>query len=287
MKYKILLFISWITTVSCQNFGVLKVTQSLPNNLQEISGITIAKDSSIIWAVNDSGNKAIVYGYHPGSNSIKKTISITNGLNTDWEDITTDGEKRLFIGDFGNNQNYRKDLVIYAVTIPDTLYNSKTNALKTTFNLEDQEKFPPKKKDRNFDIEAFIYSDGFFYLFTRNRSSKFDGTTKMYRLPSQPGQFTAKLMDTFKTCKDYDDCQVTGAGLDRVNKKLALLSYNKVWIFSEYENNEFFSGGVEEIKLKHSSQKESITFKDSNTLYIADEQNGSEGGNLYTLTLNQ
>jgi hypothetical protein len=265
----------------------LTITQSLPNTFQEISGISVAEDRSIIWAVNDSGNKPIIYGYHPGSNSIKKTITISNGDNKDWEDLTTDGKSTLYIGDFGNNRNDRKDLVIYTVKVPDSLLNVKVNALKTTFNLEDQENFPPKKKNRNFDIEAFIYSDGFFYLFTRNRSSKFDGTTKMYRLPSQPGQFTAELMDTFKTCKDHNDCQVTGASLDRVNKKLALLSYNKVWIFSEFENNEFFSGRIEEIELKHSSQKESIAFKDANTLYIADEQNGYKGGNLYTLTLNQ
>ena len=285
MKLILLLFISSITTISCQNYGSLSITQSLPSGLKEISGITIARDSSIVWAINDSGNEAVVYGYHPGSNSIKKTISITNGFNKDWEDLTTDGENTLYIGDFGNNRNYRKDLLIYTVTIPDSLPISKTDALKTTFVLEDQEKFPPKKKHRNFDIEAFVYSEGFFYLFTRNRSSKFDGTTKMYRLPAKPGQYTAKLIDSFKTCKDYDDCQVTGASLDRVNGKLALLSYNKVWIFSEYEKDDFFSATIEEIKLNHTSQKESITFKNSNTLYIADERTGLKGGNLYTLSL--
>lgn len=285
MKLILLLLIGTMTTVSCQNFGSLTITHSLPESLEEISGITLASDSSMIWAINDSGNKALIYGYQPGSNSIVRTIAITNGDNKDWEDIATDGEKTLFIGDFGNNQNYRKDLVIYSVTIPDSLPHAKTEALKTTFTLEDQEKFPPKKKHRNFDIEAFVYSDGFFYLFTRNRSSKFDGTTKMYRLPAKSGHYKAKLIDTFQTCKDYDDCQVTGASLDRSNRQLALLSYNKVWIFSDYENDEFFSATVEEIKLKHRSQKESITFKDSNTLYIADERNGSEGGNLYILRL--
>ncbi|MBT8263236.1 MAG: hypothetical protein KJO05_10465 [Bacteroidia bacterium] len=285
MKYLLLLFLGTLTTSSCQDYGSLSFTHSLPKTLKEISGITIARDSSLIWAVNDSGNKAIIYGYQPGSNSIVKTISVDNGFNRDWEDITTDGESTLYVGDFGNNQNYRKDLVIYTVTIPDSIAHSKVDASKTTFELEDQKKFPPKKKHRNFDIEAFVYSEGLFYLFTRNRSSKFDGTTKMYRLPAQPGHYTAKLIDTFQTCKDYDDCQVTGASLDRQNGKLALLSYNKVWIFSEYENDEFFSATVEEIKLKHTSQKESITFKGSNTLFIADERSHMQGGNLYILRL--
>jgi hypothetical protein len=177
--------------------------------------------------------------------------------------------------------------VIYTVSVPDSLKYFKLKALKTTFTLEDQTEFPAKKKNRNFDIEAFVYADEFFYLFTRNRSSGFDGTTKMYRLPAKPGHYTAELMDSFKTCNDPDDCQVTGAALDRSGKKLALLGYNKVWIFSDYENDEFFSANVKEIKLKHRSQKESITFKNGNTLYIADELNGAEGGNLYSLTIDQ
>ena len=43
----------------------------------------------------------------------------------------------------------------------------------------------------------------------------------------------------------------------------------------------------EMISLGHHSQKESICFKNNETLYIADEQNGVEGGNLYEFTLNK
>ena len=284
--YKFLVIILlFATTVSCQNYGRLQLVHSLPNLLEEVSGFESLPNSPLLWAVNDSGNKATVYGYNPETNDIERTIKITNGSNVDWEDVTADSLGNIYIGDFGNNNNYRKDLVIYTIMVDKNQQTFKTEALRTTFTYEDQKKFPPKKKNRNFDAEAFFYKDGHFYLFTRNRSSHFDGTTKLYKLPATPGNHTAQLIGSFKTCNDHNDCQVTAASIDPSGKKIALLNYNKVWVFSEFENDDFFSGKVQEIKLKHSSQKESLSFKDSVTLYIADEQNGSEGGNLYTLSL--
>jgi sugar lactone lactonase YvrE len=35
--------------------------------------------------------------------------------NIDWEDITKDKDGNLYVGDFGNNDNERKDLCIYKI----------------------------------------------------------------------------------------------------------------------------------------------------------------------------
>jgi len=284
LKLTFLLFL-FVTTVTCQNHGKLSLVHSLPDSLEEISGFSSAEGSPLLWSVNDSGNEAIVYGYNPLTNKIERTIEITNGENEDWEDVTSDDEGNIYIGDFGNNRNKRKDQVIYQLSTRHELPKVAMEAIKISFQFEDQDKFPPKKKDRNFDVEAFVYLDGNFYLFTRNRSSKFDGTTKLYKLPAQPGHHRALLMDTFVTCKDDDDCQVTAAAIDRTHNRLVLLSYNKVWLFSNYPTDNFFKGSVRKIKLNHTSQKESISFRDQTSLYIADEENGSGGRNLYILYL--
>ena len=99
------------------------------------------------------------------------------------------------------------------------------------------------------------------------------------------GPQTAVLIDEFKTCSDRDDCQVTSAAIHEQTGKIALLSYNKVWILENYTEDHFFSGDVTKIKLEHSSQKESITFKDANTVYISEEASKNDLGNLYTLDL--
>ena len=283
---KLLFFILVIGfTASCQDFGKLQMVASLPGTLKEVSGIEIIDDSDLLWMINDSGNAPKIYGYHLTSKKIEKILTVTNAKNKDWEDLATDTRGNLFIGDFGNNISKRKNLTIYSIKKAASIVEDEVVAVKTSFHFEDQKKFPPKKKDRNFDVEAFIMINDHFYLFTRNRSSKFDGTTKLYKIPAKEGSFEAKLIGSFKTCTNWDSCQITSAAVDHLTGKIALLSSNKIWILSDYTNDDFFNGKIEKIKLEHYSQKESITFKNSNELFIADERSKHNGGHLYLLKL--
>ena len=283
-KLLIILLIT-VTTANCQDFGKLNIIASFPNHMKEVSGIDILADSNLIWMVEDAGNKPKLYGFDKATESLEKAITLANADNKDWEDLTSNGKSTIYIGDFGNNGNERKDLAIYTVKDVLRVSENETDATKTSFILEDQQKFPPKKKDRNYDIEAFFYLNNYFYLFTRNRSNDFDGTTKLYKLPAQEGNFTAELMDSFIVCDDKKDCEVTSAAIHPESGQIALLTYDKVFLFRNYQNDDFFGGKVREIKLGHLSQKEGITFKDAKTLYIADERNGSNGGNLYELKI--
>jgi len=282
MKNIVLLFLLITVTASCQDFGKLKIIESLPTSMDEISGIEKLESSPLLWMVNDKGNSSHLFGYNVSEKTIERNLNLESIKNNDWEDLATDGKNTLYIGDFGNNNNKRKKLAIYTVA---NVTEGETAIGTTTFHYEDQTEFPPKKKNRNFDAEAFIYMDDYFYVFTRNRSHPFDGTTKLYKVPAKLGDFEAKLIGSYKTCEDRSDCQITSATINHTTGTIALLSYNKIWLLSDYEGDAFFKGTVKKIKLNHKSQKESITFKDSNTLYIADERNGIEGGNLYELAL--
>ncbi|MFT7071401.1 hypothetical protein [Patiriisocius sp. Uisw_017] len=282
----LLLLTLMITTSSCsQDFGQLQIITSMPNDRVEISGIEKMHGNPYLWMIEDAGNNATVYTYNIQSKKMGPEYPITRAKNKDWEDITSDQNGNLYIGDFGNNEGKRKDLKIYKLS---GIASAKSNDSITSiieFKLEDQTKFPPKKKNLNVDIEGFFYHKNFLYLFTRNRSKNFDGTTKMYKLPATPGKHKAKLVGTYKTCKDHNDCQITAAAINEKSKTVALLSYNKVWIIRDYKKDNFLDGDITEIKLGHSSQKESVTFKDKNTLYIADERSGPDGGNLYELDI--
>jgi hypothetical protein len=284
MKILLLLLIP-IFTVNCQDFGKLNIIASLPNSMKEVSGIDVVEGSDLIWMVDDRGNSPTLYGFNKDTESFDRQITLTNANNEDWEDVTSDADGNLFIGDFGNNRNDRKDLTIYTVRNITSIMSNKAEVTQTRFYLEDQDKFPPKKKDRNFDIESFFYLNNHFYLFTRNRSKDFDGTTKLYKLPAKEGDFEAKLISSFKTCNDKKDCEVTSAAIHHKTGTVVLLTYDKVFIFTAYSGDSFFEGNVEKIKLDHYSQKESVTFKNENTLYIADERNDGFGGNLYELSI--
>lgn len=274
-----------LSVTTCQRSEKIIHIASLPISLGEVSGIENLPDSDIIWMINDSGNTNELIGYNRKKGSIDRTIKISNGINKDWEDLATDQAGTLYIGDFGNNRNDRKDLTIYTLKNVQNDEQNEKEALVTTFYYEDQKKFPPKKKDLNYDVEAFIYFNDHFYLFTRNRKSKFNGNTKLYRFPAKEGNFKAELIDQFKICDNKKGCQITSAAIHHKSGTIALLTYNSVWLLSNYSDDHFLNGDKIKIDLEHYSQKESITFKNEHTIYIADERSGMDGGNLYMLKL--
>jgi hypothetical protein len=49
-----------------------------------------------------------------------------------------------------------------------------------------------------YDVESFL-SLKIILSFTKNRSSKFDGTTSLYKVPNRAGFHQAKLLGEFKT----------------------------------------------------------------------------------------
>ena len=278
MKKLLFIFILSCINTSCQNLDNFSVIKDLPDLVSETSGIETLSTTDGFWTINDSGNSNEIF-LISDKGKLKQIIKVTNAKNKDWEALASDGNSMLYIGDFGNNGNLRRDLTIYAVNV-DSIKNNKVKAYETTFVYEDQMKFPPKKKDRNFDSEAFIYFNNYFYIFSKNRSSKFDGTTKLYKLPAKAGKQTARLISEFKVCQNIKNCQITGADISNDGKRLALLTHDKIFMFSDYSNDLFFEGNHKKIKLDHHTQKEAICFS-KGTLFITDEQRKVTGGNMY------
>ncbi len=277
------LIIAFNVFISCQSQkdSRLQKIATLPSTLDEISGINYTDKTKTLYAINDSGNANTLFQLNLEGELVHQNTLPISITNVDWEDLAYDHNGNIFIGDFGNNDNKRKDLVIYKVNSSDT---SKISA--THFSLEDQKDFPPKKSKRNFDIEAFIYHNDYFYLFTKNRSSKFNGITKLYKLPAKEGSFKAKLLTTYSIGNDSRDCFITAAAINTNGDKIALLTYNKIYLLSNFEGDHLFDGDVQKIKLKHFSQKEGITFIDDNTLYISNETSKGSAASLYQYSLN-
>ena len=270
---------------NCQDYGQLEYLEELPRDLREVSGIQVIKDPNLLWMVNDSGNRPEVFCWDKSQSKIKSTIQIEGLNNVDWEDLATDGDSLLFVGDFGNNANKRKDLLIYHLKIDPSLPNGAELVGTTLFSFKNQEKFPPKAEKRKFDVEGFFYRQGYFYLFTRHRDKAFDGGSNIYRLKAAQGSFKAEKIGKFKSCKDSRDCQITSADYDPVNDRIALLSYNKLWILDSIQWDSMSSYRAQQYKLGHRSQKESVSFESGDCLLIADERVRIQGPNLYRFCL--
>ncbi|MFA9192282.1 hypothetical protein AAGV28_12965 [Flavobacterium sp. FZUC8N2.13] len=270
----------------CQgDSSIVTELYALPKQLKEVSGIVYSNSTQLAWVLEDSGNANKIYGLN-NEGRLEKTITIVQTENIDWEDITKDSQENLYIGDFGNNDNTRKDLAIYKIDKEALNISSAVPSYKISFSYPEQTEFPPKKTKLFYDVEAFVEYKNSFYLFTKNRSKDFDGTTFLYKVPNQAGLHQAQLLGQFKAEGDYQNAAITGASISPDEKKVILLSHSQVWIFENFSSDNFLSGKVKRVGLDHFSQKEAIGFKDNSTLLIADEKTKKTGGKVYLLDLN-
>ncbi|MBL7879711.1 MAG: hypothetical protein JNN23_07605 [Chryseobacterium gambrini] len=262
----------------------LKVEFSLPKKLKEVSGITLSQDNNTIWAIEDQGNKNVIYGVDRKGN-FTSDVLVENAENHDWEDITKDAAGNIYIGDFGNNENDRQNLSILKVDLKDASQKSAKVTQTTTFHYEGQTEFPPKKSNWLYDCEAFVEMNGNFYLFTKNRSKGFDGTFLVFQVPNKAGDFEAKLIGKLKLDGGYSDAAITSATINSTKDKIVLLNHKNIQILTGFSANDFSKTKIEKVSLNHNSQKEAVVFADDKTLLIADEKDGKEGGNVYQFSL--
>ncbi len=283
MKGCFLLLIGCFLLSSCANYGQLNYLTKLPKKLDENSGIVQMKDSTV-WFIQDGGNSDKLYkvGFN---GELLRELQVKNGKNKDWEDLATDANGNVYIGDFGNNKSNRTDLVIYKVPNPEVEKGDKIDAKKIKFKYPDQEKFPPKRKKKQFDCEAMFYYDAHLYLITKNRTQPFSGMARIYKVPAKKGKHDASLVGTFATCQDEASCRVTAATISDDGKTIVLLGNGKLWIYTDFKGENFTNGIVKEIDLGIRTQLESVCFMNSTTLLLSDERSNNEGGNLYTFTL--
>lgn len=282
MKKYIPLIFSILITSCTTNYGQTKLLATLPNKLKEVSGVATVKGSNLLWMHNDSGNKNELYGV-TSEGTIERIVKI-KAKNHDWEDITSDKQGNIYIGDFGNNDNTRKNLTVLKIKNQDLLTKNTVEVEKIKFSYPDQNKFPPKKKERFFDAESFFIANGSFYVFTKSRVKKYYGKTRLYKIPAKKGTHIAEFIAEFNTCNQAG-CWITATAISPNQKKIALLNHKAVLVFSNFQSDNFFEGKLTEYGLGFASQKEGLVFKDDTTLLITDEKAHGKGGKLYQFYL--
>ena len=108
---------------------------------------------------------------------------------------------------------------------------------------------------------------------------------RIYKVPAKKGKYEAILVGTFTTCQEETSCRITAATISNDGKTIVLLGNGKLWIYTDFKDENFSNGTVKEIDLGIRTQLESVCFMNSNTLLLSDERSNNEGGNLYTFKL--
>lgn len=248
---------------------------NLPKELKEVSGM-VRTPSGDLWLLNDSKNPPELFRFDPVTKQLLE-IRRLPVPNRDWEDLTSDDQGNLYIGDFGNNRNARRNLCVFR-------YNPVTQDIDSIlFHYPDQKAFAPAdQRDWNFNCEAMVFFQDTLHLFSKN-SFKGNFYTKHYVLPAKPGNYIAELRDSI--C--LKNRVVTGAALSNdgktfaltgyiIGKKLGFIPYTKasVYYFTDFSGSDFLHGQREQKRLPKfliARQYESVTQWDDDCWVVANE----------------
>ncbi len=252
------------------------------DEIDEASGIVKSRSwENVFWLHNDSGDEARIFAVTRLGDIIKpdwagddyRGLLIPDAVNVDWEDIAVDDAGNIYIGDFGNNENVRTDLLIYVIREPFPKEFDRTAVFKKIhFYFPEQKNYPPDK--RNFDCEALFWKDGKLYLLTKHRSDK---NTSLYRLDNTE-LFTnnaAVLLGEFAIGD-----RVTAADCSADGKSLAVLTRSAVWLFQTDDEDNFFQGKISFLPIE-AGQCEGICF-DNDELIIINEE-----GDLFQIHMSE
>ncbi len=184
--------------------------------IEESSGLC-PDGKGAFFTMNDDSDSCL-YRFGPSGEDLGSFC--LSALNEDWEEICRAPDGRIFIGDFGNNFNRRKNLHILIIRPGE---EKKPGILH--FDYPEQNSFPPINPFHwYFDCEAMVYERDSLWLFTKNKDGRF---TNLYVLPAKKGNYRAS-----KIAEIPLQGTVTGAALRPDGKELALLVYRKIYFFS-------------------------------------------------------
>lgn len=278
-------FIAYILFLLVGSFAAtaqrVSTLRTLPDALMENSGLAFYPNS-ILYFINDGGNAPLLHRYDTVNNNYS-TLTVLNASNVDWEDLAQDTEGNLYIGDIGNNSNNRQNLKIYKTVNPESVSNNEITVDTISYSYSNQTAFPPDAAALYFDCEAMVWYKDSIYLFTKNRTSPYDGWCYMYVLPDEPGEYVAQLRDSVQfTAMSKEAGWITGA--DIRNDSLVLLTSSKVHLASAFNSVPLVSLSWTTYEVGF-SQKEAIVFgASSDKIFISDEL-FIIGNKLYLLDL--
>ena len=252
--------------------------------LDEVSGIEKSALGDFYWVHNDSGDEARLFAidadsavlrppYIPVSAADWPGHAIDGAWKFDWEDIAlADGV--LYIADVGNNGNARRDLGVYVVNEPDPLAIPKMRTLKfLPIRYPDQQHYPAKLW--HFDCEAVFVADEMLYFITKHRRpgeiGGFEAGAKLYRLDTL---FTDRE-NVLTLVGTHDGIFLaTGADLSPDGSRLAVSTYDALWIFDRpADGDDWLSGTAWRLDLDRDvvQQLEAVTWDDAVTLRLVNE----------------
>ena len=188
--------------------------------LPESSGIAASrKHPGIFWTHNDGEGGPHLYAIDRKGHRRGK-VRIAGAKMLDWEDIAV-GPGGLYIGDIGDNQRNRKQIVVYRVPEPDPGAAVSKPAARIVLTYPDEP----------HDAEALLVhpKSGEIYIVTKARGT--DTKTLVFKAPAGGGQLKriAEIDFPNASLMSLIVGRVTGGDISPDGREVVLCDYFRGW----------------------------------------------------------
>src|SRR5436190_224811 len=153
--------------------GVLQIGFIKHPRIKESSGVVASRQyPGVLWTHNDHNSRSpVLFGITREGKSLAE-FRVVGANIIDWEDIAINDTGHIYVGDIGNNEAKRTELVVYRVNEPDPKSPETKIKVKQTFRL----RFPKQP----FDCESlFVYRE-FGYVISKVFNNQ---PAAIYRFP--------------------------------------------------------------------------------------------------------
>jgi hypothetical protein len=153
-----------------------------PTRIAKIKNESVAESSGLVashtlpgayWTHNDSGDGPFIYALDAHGASLG-TFRVNGAHNRDWEDISAGpgpqrGRSYLYIGDIGDNNQKRSEIVVYRVPEPQLTPADKNTSKNRPGTTEPAEAIRLAYPDGAHDAEALMVhpATGNLYIMTK------------------------------------------------------------------------------------------------------------------------
>ena len=142
-------------------------------SISESSGLVASRTTpGAYWTHNDSGDGPFIYAFDTRGDSFG-TFRVNGAQARDWEDIAAGpgpaNRSYLYIGDIGDNNSVRPDLVVYRVAEPTLSASTRKFTKSRPGTTEPAEAIRLKYPDGKHDAEALLVHPrtGNIYIVTK------------------------------------------------------------------------------------------------------------------------
>jgi hypothetical protein len=207
-----------------------KIGELANRSIDESSGLAASvRNPGLYWTQNDSGKPLLFLFSADGAD--RGTWTVSGARAVDWEDIAVGpgpaaGRTYVYIGDIGNNNRPRAELVIYRV--PEPLASAANHITERAAAI--RFRYP----DGHHDAEALLVhpKSGDIYIITKQR----DGSAPVFKLaaPHSTGKVTtAAALGSPQLPNDIDISflvgRITGGSISRDGRRVVLCDYLRAY----------------------------------------------------------